>query len=297
MMKCIKRKSAFIAVGMALYACCGVMKAEYYRGADNNKEQKRPAKFTNYIEEGTRWEMLAKTMDLNQNPPKLVEYVLTGWLEGYREINGKQYLVYWQGSGNMENKSETAYIRYDNGLVYSLRPGHLDEEERLLYDFNLTENEEVHLYMDSDYPDIVAKCTGLGEKEFGLKTYPVIKLECFGEFKGDLEQFLENLGFESGDVDVDLDLDQKFNLNWIPGIGAARGLLYNLYPNDAVRTAVYHNDELIYGTPPQPAGVGTIETDGECEPSNGLKYKPDGTLFRNGDKGIYIQNGRKYVVH
>ena len=42
------------------------------------------------------------------------------------------------------------------------------------------------------------------------------------------------------------------------------------------------------------AGIGNINA--EVSTGDNVKYHIDGTLFREGDKGIYIMNGKKYIA-
>lgn len=44
------------------------------------------------------------------------------------------------------------------------------------------------------------------------------------------------------------------------------------------------------------AGIGGINADDSEGIGNNVKYHIDGTLFREGDKGIYIMNGKKYIA-
>lgn len=85
-------------------------------------------------------------------------------------------------------------------------------------------------------------------------------------------------------------------IKWIIGIGSETGLFDNVQSPESGGTrllSVYHNGELIYQ--PNPSGINDVIDEMKNEIINNKKYHIDGREFREGDSGIYIQNGRKVM--
>ncbi|MBD5304948.1 MAG: hypothetical protein HDS12_01455 [Bacteroides sp.] len=245
--------------------------------------------FTNYICEGTRWEMFytEAKYDNETHTNTFTDKRMRLWLEESIIINGDSYMTLMRAyeTDNYENSYPIAYIRYDNGKVYERFSKKPEAEEILLYDFNLDVNDSCVLYYDETFPELTAECSAISEITNEGGVFEVMEMN----FTGELYISPENGG--DGFVS-DPKFDYKGKMKWIKGLGSINGILSNigkLWKLDAI----YHDDILIYKPTNEELGVSEIPN---AEVSRQTKaYHLDGTPFREGDKGICIENGKKII--
>ena len=233
-----------------------------------------------FIEEGTKWEVEVKGVNFMESP--VINVVQ--WLDGVEEINGREYLKLWVKIDDGEY-TLASYIRVDKAEmeVYALSPDDMERGERRIYDFR----------PHSGYRTLAAiNWDGTISAEDYI--YHVDKYVANGFESCGISFSSWNVSIYSGSVEGERTC--LGNVTWIYGIGSPAGFLNQCYSiSDGVTSTlmrvvtdcsgvVYENNV---------AGISSVDS----EMANGIKYRPDGTLFREGDKGIYIMNGKKYVQH
>ncbi len=233
-----------------------------------------------YIEPGTKWEMEVKSSIFTDESA----FTVNQWIEGTEDINDKIYYKLWS-----QVKDETpeiiSYLRIDklNYKIFAVSPENMDRDECLVYSFytGSAPQEIVSMSWDGKLSDetYLFKAKKDGELDFsnlvGFK-YPIMKVSLYNADDIDLENCI-------GTVD------------WYVGIGTPSGLTNQCYCLDTEYTTilrkVYHNGEqLVYDMP-----TARINDITDNSPADGIKYRPDGTRFNDGDKGIYIMNSKKYI--
>ncbi len=236
-------------------------------------------KYIGFIEPGTKWEVEVKGVDVSELPVTNV----VQWLDGVEEINGKEYVKLWVKINDGEYDL-ASYIRIDNAEmeIYALSPDDMERGERRIYDFR----------PHTGYRTLAAiNWDGTLSAEDYI--YHVDK-HVAGGFESCGNDFSAwEVSIYSGSED-----GEKIPLGdvtWIYGIGSPAGFLNQCYSiNDGITSTLKRVETECSGVVYENniAGITSVVAP---EIINGIKYRPDGTLFRDGDKGIYIMNGKKYV--
>lgn len=237
--------------------------------------------FIGYIELGTKWEMEVKSNIFADKK----SFNVTQWLEGTEEINGQKYMKLWSQVED-ETPQITTYLRIDmkTMCIYAISSENINMQECLIYDFynrNKPDIPIVPIRWDGKLSDksYLYTSTNDGELDFshlvGYK-YSITKVSLY----------------EIDDTETNNCVGE---VKWYRGIGNPAGLTNQCYCLDTEYTTtlrkVYHcGVDLVYDMPV--AGIGNIT---DTTSVDGIKYRPDGTRFNDGDKGIYIMNGKKYV--
>lgn len=269
----MKRIFSLISIAVACVAFGGFA-AESPRNYESDGEGEW--NYCGFIEPETEWEV--EVTDLS-NPDSQVMTVFQK-LSGFEEINGKEYMKLWVKVDDGEY-SLASYIRVDLwAVIYALSPEDLERGECLIYDFNkLRSGEVTPINWDGTLSQESYKYN------FG-KTYQL------WESCGIPYTAHEAVLYSSDDDNCDNPLG---SVTWIRGIGSPAGFLNQCYAlNSSVKTELIKVNTVCTGVVYEktPAGITSVE---ESVISNNIKYRPDGTVFNDGDKGLYIMNGRKYI--
>lgn len=237
---------------------------------------------TNYICEGTLW--VTSYLDFGETLSfdDLKIFTSKKWIEGSEEINGRTYMKVWSASEKHDFMTEGPnYIRTEGERVYMLKPQ--NHEEKLLFDFSLSPGDFVDI-------DIVY---GGAMSEYG----DIYSMECVDkiieENSGNMFHVISFNAHKNGEL-----LDPSFfgKIKWIKGIGSNAGLLDNfISPEEGgfTLTSVYHDGKLIYAS--DLSSINDIRIN-NIESANSPKYHLDGTPYVNGESGIFIKNGKKYIL-
>lgn len=250
-----------------------------------------PEQTTGYICDGTVWESVALVLKQGHDPDAesisdiFETIIIKSWIDGTEEIGGTAYMKVWTSTSryNYDN-AWIKYIRTDGERVYLLTQEGETAGEHLLYDFSLQPGDEIEIdpifsgEIMQNTPSSV-RCMNTNEETSENSTYKTCKLGVYIDGKS-AEPILNPI-------------------KWIRGIGSETGLLDNIQSPESGGSRlmnVYHNGELIYKySKPDSSGIGSTLTDSTPYKGNHKKYHLDGSEFREGDSGIYIQNGRKVL--
>ncbi len=239
-----------------------------------------------FIESGTKWEMKVKSNVFTDESA----FTATQWIDKYDEIDGRAYMELWSQTEN-DTPQLISYLRIEGGRIFAISANDMQRGECLVYDFcrtDVTRDLLVPMNWDGTLSDKAYLYTSKSNGELD-----------FSQLAGFKYQILSVSLFEEDDTDA---TDCVGTIDWYHGIGSPAGLTNQCYCLDSEYTSklikVYHNgSELVYDKSdeydtPQAAVEGIV--DASC--NDGVRYRPDGTRFNDGDKGIYIMNGKKYVA-
>lgn len=227
-----------------------------------------------YIEEGTVWEI-----EVQYNHPNSEPFNVKQWLDGTEDINGRTYLKYWsQVEG--EDAQLILYVRLVRGKnqAFCMAPDDPDHNEYLLYQFN--------------YQQEPAEIASVGWDG----TISDKKLKFSADSGSDLEYSeLKYYGWDVSLYDTSNN-DCLDSVEWLLGMGTTHGFLNQCYSLETEYTTtlkrlLHCGNEVIYDN--TTANIDNIQIDNT---GSNIKYRADGTLFREGDKGLYIMNGKKYIA-
>lgn len=236
-----------------------------------------------FIELGTSWEVDVKS---NVNPEQPVKKVVQR-LDGTETINGLTYIKLLIKIDNAEEYL-ASYVRIDRNMltVYAVDPDNLERGERVLYcfrgdrAFTLASMSWDGKLSDEDYTCAIRRTDDIescGYYWYGLK---------ISVFPADADPTEEN------------PIGQAV---WYDGFGGSCGFANQLYCLDedyttVLRRVVTSCSGVVYENPSvssNPNAIDVVYDENQC---NGVRYHLDGTLFRDGDKGIYIMNGKKFIA-
>ena len=235
-----------------------------------------------FIELGTSWESEVKS---NLRPDAPVMKVVQS-LDGIDEINGKTYLKLWVSIDDGEPVFKS-YIRIDrHELIYALDPQRIDEGEKLIYSFSSKPSDEPISWLmwdgslaeDEEYEFVKTRNVN-ADVEYADWEWAAYKVKLYP------------VGFK-GEEDACVGA-----VTWYWGMGAASGFTNQLYSASSAYTSTLKRvgtscNGVVYDVSGG-AGVGTAIED---FPLDGTKYRIDGTPLSEGEKGIYIMNGKKYIA-
>lgn len=243
-----------------------------------------------FIEPGAKWEVEVKS---NTNPDEPTRMV-TEWLdEEPVQVNDNWYLKLWVQIEN-EDPEFTTYIRLDTrySCIYAMDPQNMERGEMLIYIMHTNSNLE-------EEPLTALNWEGsLSEESYSFS----LKRGSFGvESCGNL--------YSGQSIEIYPAGSEKTTENclgevqWYYGLGSLSGFTNQCYAinNDyttTLRRMTTLCSGIVYESPEAPTpgtnGIDSIEDD--ATQSAGVRYHIDGTLFRDGEKGIYIMNGKKYIA-
>lgn len=236
----------------------------------------------NYFIEGMHW--MLNILPPKTGPEDPVSYPLTMYIDGKEKIAGKTALKLWGIRTDINCEPQlVSYIYTEMDKVYFLSDynGSSNGKWVLLYDFGLMLGESTEIGYMCDYWETSPfksniKCI---DKEF--KTSEGIRYRSM--------KILE--------TPVEEDYHSEFTLEWIDGVGSIYGPDFNgtffLVGNHSSRLLkAMLNNTILYDS----GMSGVEETLADPAQGNAPRYKPDGTPFNDGDTGIYIQNGQKYIA-
>ncbi|MDE7401840.1 MAG: hypothetical protein K2M87_00305 [Muribaculaceae bacterium] len=250
----------------------------------NNNEQVR--EFTNYYCEGTEWYYYYYYPYVNDDHTELTMklYKTKSWLEGEVELDGKMYYNVWSQriSEPDSEPGKICCIRTADNKVWKKNIDKTDEPEIMIFDFNLTPGESFTYYCENDYicsNDVTVTCQSQIEYfDDNMGGLPYMDVECTAQYTG--------LPFEDDYAPVEINQNR-----WICGIGGLGGLDEPRYRNKLLY-AVYHNGVPLFDN--EPSGVEELKEQ-YVTPLKGNKYHIDGRVFKEGDRGISISNGKKVI--
>lgn len=227
-----------------------------------------------FIEDGTSWEVEVKSnKDLSLKP-----FIVTQSLDGTEEINGKKYIKLWS-SREGEDKELISYIRIDRAYngIFALPADDIDSIEKPIYCFGNRNDSYALLNLDGtlseDEYNIVYEATT--DFTYNNHSYPNFHYKVYS----------------ASDVEH---TDCLGTVQWIYGMGSIAGFANQLYCvnkewTTKLRRIVTSCSGIVYED--LSASLDSFVSDLE---NSGIKYRPDGTIFREGDTGIYIMDGKKY---
>jgi len=232
-----------------------------------------------FIEPGTKWEVEVKGVYVPEQPARNV----VQWLYGEEEINGKEYTKLWVKIDDGEY-TLASYIRIDTAEmeIYALSPDDMERGERRIYDFRPHTGYRTLAAINwdgtlsaEDYIYHVDRHVAGGVESCGnsFSTWEV------SIYRGSEEGEKIHLG----------------SVTWIYGIGSTAGFLNQCYSIYDGFTTVLKKVETECSGVVYENNIAGITSVVDPQIENGIKYRPDGTLFKEGDKGIYIMNGKKYI--
>ena len=250
-------------------------------GASNplHAESESQWKYIGFIEPGTKWEI--DVTDLTDSDASVTKAIQ--WLDGSEEINGTEYMKLWVKIGDGEY-SLASYIRCDRAemCVYALSPDDVDHGECKNYDFSLipgyreitpinwdgTLSKDSYVYHFDNTPTNSWESCGY--------KHPTMVVSIYSPDDANHESPLSSV-------------------TWIYGIGSQAGFLnqcYALYSGVKTELRKVSTDcsDVVFEN--NAAGITSAV---ETPVVNNIKYRLDGTLFRENEKGMYIMNGRKYI--
>lgn len=242
-----------------------------------NEEDGMPA--IGHIGPGARWEFEL----INKETPTEPAIQITERLGEIIPINGIYYCQLFTSS-NGENEELLCYVRISflKQTIKALPLDYENAEEYLIY------SQQVRESWPANYTYSYLGIDGsLSNQEYNINEINHNYIKCCDY---NYLSLTYNVYSNNG-----ADRELIGSTNWINGIGTECGLINNLSCLDPKYTPhllrMYNtNNQLVYEA--QSADIYQLET-----PiiSNTIKYHPDGSIFREGDKGIYIQNGKKYI--
>ena len=243
----------------------------------------------NYFVNGMQWELKA----FSAPSPSPQSWNVLQYLNGNDFVAGKECLKFYSGIVE-ENKPVPllTYIHTDGDKVYflALKPG----EDRdngvwtLLYDFSLAPGEQTSIgYMtwnDASYnPERSSVITCISE--VGARP----------DSDGNTIMLMsEAMPGTTATPDGDKETNR-----WIKGIGSVYGVCANggYYLDGAGSSVLVRatlNGKVLCGS--GSAALETPSVGGDGADNATPCYKPDGTRFNPGDKGIYIKDGKKHLA-
>lgn len=244
----------------------------------------RPADWQNiyFIELGTKWEVEVKSNVDSDEPAKHVEQ----WLDGTETINDIQYLKLWISIDDNEAYL-ASYIRLEKPFVYALDPNDIERGERLIYCLSIKSSPltlaamswDGHLSAEDysctiDYGEDISSC---GWDWYGFKV--TVNAPDNETYSG----------------------SSLCTATWYDGFGGAQGFTNQLYALDHDYTTILKRvtttcNGVIYEDKSNESTPNAIEGIKNESFSKSIKYHIDGTLFKEGEKGLYIMNGKKYIA-
>lgn len=243
-----------------------------------------PWPFIHYIESGTKWEMEVQSKINPDEEP----FQVTEWLEGPVQIGDKNYLELWVQIGDEAPEMKTyLWFAMTNSRIYAVDPDDM-ERERLVYKMS------VNNFDHDTEPLAILNWDGtVSEEEYSFRTK-------YGDS-------FQNSGYNWWNIDVNLyplgaeKIEENClgKVEWIWGLGGMHGFTNQLYSlcddyETTLKRVITSCSGIVYDA--NQAGIGGINADDSEGIGNNVKYHIDGTLFREGDKGIYIMNGKKYIA-
>ncbi len=247
---------------------------------DNNGENDEQVReFTNYYCEGTEWYYGYNDIIVNDDfSYTLKRIVYKEWLEGEIELEGKKYFCVWCQSEDrgITEPQLLSYIRVEDNKVWRKDVDKPEDPEMLIFDFNLAPGEVFNEYSYN-----------VGEFHINVKTicaewmqYPIGK------------EGLPSLKIVTTKATPELlDMPEEEITFWICGIGGIGALDNNTDITNRL-FAVYHNGTKIFDN--EPSGVEELQEE-YVTPLKGKQYHLDGRIFKEGDRGISISNGKKVI--
>ena len=277
----------YITICLALL-CVMPVKAEENNDYESQSDNQELG--LGYISEGTVWEYagLVLKQDFDPNAESIPDVFETryyrDWIEGTEIIDGVTYMKVYSASDATDYQvRSTKYIRTENEKVYLLaenEEGVLKED--LLFDYSLRTGDKI---------DVSLILNGLIASRYK------VSLTCINtENETFANKPLTTMKMEISEIDGNPGEPLFTPIKWIIGIGSETGLFDNVQSPESGGTrllSVYHNGELVYQ--PHPSGINDVIDEMKNEIINNKKYHIDGREFREGDSGIYIQNGRKVM--
>lgn len=228
------------------------------------------------FKEGTVWVQ----EEFGTSSPELITGLNTFVIEGDTLINGKTYMkLYNISDEEPSRKILMNCLRKDGDKIFFL-PYKGATEEVLMYDFGMKEGDTAEigflppiLNEESYAVRTQIKCVGISAMTIGDNEFEIMELE---EYNDDF-----SMCWGKG--------------KWIKGVASMNGLTRNgnfeLDGGGSNLIRVVVDEQTIIELP-------TLSIDSitaEPKAADGLRYKLDGTLFQDGDKGFYIQNGKIYI--
>lgn len=237
-----------------------------------------------FIELGTSWEVDVKS---NVNPDEAVKKVVQR-LDGTETINDCKYLKLWIKIDDAEEYL-ASYIRLDKSTMsaYALDPENIERGERMIYSYVR--------HFDAFSLTSMSWDGKLSEEEYTcLKNGDENIESCGYTWYG----FKISVFHEGSDITKD---NLIGTTTWYDGFGGACGFTNQLSCLDENYTVILRRvitscNGVIYENLPKPSTPNAIDAVYDENCGNNVKYHLDGTLFRDGDKGIYIVNGKKMIA-
>lgn len=238
-----------------------------------------------FIEPGTQWEVEVKS---NINPEEPAMRV-TEYLDGSELIGDKWYLKLWVKVGD-ETPRMTTYIRIQHSpylRIYAMDPENLERGDRLIYVLtagrNIQEEPLTSLNWDGT----------LSDEEYSFDIYCGDELENNGNKWPTYTAFLFPWGADKTEENI------LGNVTWIFALGGTHGFTNQCYSlsgdyTTTLKRIITECSGVVYDASGA-AGVNYIDCDTMTDMRN-IKYRIDGTVFHDGEKGIYIMNGKKYIA-
>lgn len=240
----------------------------------------------NYFCEGTVWESGTVAVEENEDAESILDLFVINhirtWIEGSESINGTEYLNIFTATEKNEYQNPTKrHIRTEGNKVFFLNEENPEDiKEVLMFDFDIEIGTE---------PQTSAVFCGnmMTEMSSSLKCLEINQESSEGNT---LETFLMELS-----LDGHSEGPWVQPIRWIKGIGSEAGPLDNVIGPDMGGSrliTVSHNGNLVY----KYTGSSEVNQilDSQETIRNGTKYHLDGSIFREGDTGVYIQNGHKF---
>ncbi|MDE7402087.1 MAG: hypothetical protein K2M87_01595 [Muribaculaceae bacterium] len=246
---------------------------------DNNGESDEQVReFTNYYCEGTEWYYSCKDIIVNDDfSYTLKRIVYKEWLEGEIELGDKKYFCVWRlcEDRGINDPQLLSYVRTEESKVWKKNVDRPDEPEILIFDFNLAPGDVFDEYSYN-----------VDEFRINVKTTCSERIQ----FPKDKEG-LPSLKMTTTTYSQDFDIAEEYDTYWICGVGGLGGLDEPRYRNKYLYS-LYHNGTKIFDN--EPSGVEDLQEE-YVTPHNGNKYHLDGRVFKEGDRGISISNGKKVI--
>lgn len=233
-----------------------------------------------YICEGTKWVMLYRYFIPHiQNEVRAYNQ----WIEGTETINDKTYMKLWQDKWDDPSEhSLVAYIRKEGEKVYIINELTYENNERVLFDYAIQPGESQTFQATFD-----------GDPMWEDMQLTATCIRCDVETN-------QGHSYEKKSVDFLIDGESHYPfivpMRWIRGLGSDGGIANNMIFGESGGSSVYevyHYDELVYKY--QNSSIDDIEYEDEQPQAADLKFHLDGSIFKDGDTGICIQNGKKTI--
>lgn len=237
--------------------------------------------FIMFIENGSVWEVELASNTEPESAISHVEYTL----QDYEIINEVRYhKLFMSVDGDTPTLISYLNINRFDKTIYALDPNNIEAGESLIYNFSaaLPETDRIVAYMDWDGSISQTKY------HFTMKT----------------ESYLSFSDYQYGKFNISLYPNSMHNAEeqicettWYEGVGTLHGLT-NQIPalNPDITTTLIRLTSPCNGVVYEQNLTGSVETLVEPASSgDGIKYRIDGTRMQEGEKGIYIMNGKKYI--